>query len=695
MRAFIEPLEELSGYGEMARALQKPGLVTVSGCTDAQKPHMIYALGRARKNRIIVTFHEQKAREIYEDYRFFDRTAVYYPPKDVLFYQSDVRGNLLTAERITALKAVREQESVTVITTFDAFMNTMAPAKQMWDSILHLAPGDTVNLEELVAQLLRMGYEKEYQVDNIGQFALRGGILDVFPLTDENPVRIEFWGDEVDMIRSFDVESQKSIENLESLTIYPACELVLSKEEKEAGIEAFLKEAKDFSEKLRKEMKTEEAHRALSMAQELAEEWGELSVTAGMDAFLSYFGGARTCLLDYFNPDETFLFFDELGRSTERGKQTELEFSESMKQRLEKGYILPGQMKELFGFREIMGKLEKYSCTAVSALDVKTCGLSSNGQFAVHVQSVNAYNNSFELLIKDLKHYKKKGYRIILLSGSRTRAKRLADDILNEGLNCFYTDDYDHELLPGQIMVCYGKVHKGYEYPILQFAVITETDIFGAEKKKKKRHRTYEGEKIQSFTALTVGDYVVHENHGLGIYRGIEKIETDHKVKDYIKIEYSGGSNLYILATQLELIQKYAGKDARKPKLNKLGGQEWSKTKGRVRGAVREIAQDLVKLYAEREEKNGYVYGPDTVWQREFEELFPFEETEDQELAIEAAKRDMESTKIMDRLGTSDTERQRLPSVPHLRLSRKTNRWLTLRRQLFLRSRFTTPLRSG
>lgn len=654
MRAFIEPLEELSGYEEMTRALQKPGLVTVSGCTDAQKPHMIHALGRVRKNRIIVTFHEQRAKELYEDYRFFDPTAVYYPPKDVLFYQSDVRGNLLTAERLTALKAVHEQESVTLITTFDAFMNTMAPAKQMWDSILHLAPGDTVDLEELVAQLVRMGYEKEYQVDNIGQFALRGGILDVFPLTDENPVRIEFWGDEVDMIRSFDVESQKSIENLESLTIYPACELVLSKEKKEAGIEVFLKEAEGFSAKLRKEMKTEEAHRALSMAQELAEEWGELSMTAGMDAFLSYFTEERTGLLDYFNPDETFLFFDELSRSAERGKQTELEFSESMKQRLEKGYILPGQMKELFGFREIMGRLERYSCIAVSALDVKTCGLVSNGQFAIHVQSVNAYNNSFELLIKDLKQYKKKGYRIILLSGSRTRAKRLAEDILREDLNCFYAEDYNHTVLPGQIMVCYGKVHRGYEYPILQFAVITETDIFGAEKKKKKRHRTYEGEKIQSFTALNVGDYVVHENHGLGIYRGIEKIEVDHKVKDYIKIEYSGGSNLYILATQLELIQKYAGKDARRPKLNKLGGQEWTKTRGRVRGAVREIAQDLVKLYAARESKAGYVYGPDTVWQREFEELFPFEETEDQELAIEATKRDMESPKIMDRLICGD-----------------------------------------
>lgn len=654
MRAFTEPLQELSGFEEMTQEAQKPGLITITGCIDAQKSHMIYGIGNGRKNKVIVTFHEQKAKELYDDYRFFDPNAVYYPAKDVLFYQSDIRGNLLTAERIRALRAIHEQQEVTVITTFDALMNTMAPPQTLWDSIQRIEPGDTVVLDELVKCLVRMGYEKEYQVDTMGQFALRGGILDVFPLTEDNPVRIEMWGDEVDTIRSFDVESQKSIENLDELVIYPACELVLDDEQKQVGIEHFLKEAKSFSAKLKKEMKTEEAHRALSMAQELAEEWGELSVTAGMDAFLSYFCNERVGLLDYLDPSDTYLFFDELSRCVERGRQTEVEFAESMKQRLEKGYILPGQMKELFGFKEVMGKLERYSCISVAALDVKTNGLKSNGQYGIHVKSVNAYNNSFELLIKDLQHYKKNSYRIILLSGSKTRAARLAEDIMNEGLNCFYTDDYDHELLPGQIMVCYGKVHKGYEYPILQFAVITETDIFGAERKKKKRHRTYEGEKIQSFTALNIGDYVVHENHGLGVYRGIEKIEVDHKAKDYIKIEYAGGSNLYILATQLELIQKYAGKDARKPKLNKLGGQEWGRTKTKVRGAVREIAQDLVKLYAAREEQNGYVYGPDTVWQREFEELFPFEETEDQVLAIEATKKDMESHKIMDRLICGD-----------------------------------------
>ena len=243
---------------------------------------------------------------------------------------------------------------------------------------------------------------------------------------------------------------------------------------------------------------------------------------------------------------------------------------------------------------------------------------------------------------------------MILLSGSRTRAKRLADDLMAEGLNAFYSEDYDHEVKSGEIMTGYGKIKKGYEYPMLKFVVISESDIFGGEKKKKKRKRIYEGEKIASFTDLNIGDYVVHESHGLGIYRGIEKIEVDRTEKDYIKIEYAGGGNLYILATQLEQIQKYAGAGAKKPKLNKLGGQEWNKTKSRVRGAVKEIAEDLVKLYAVRQNEQGFAFGTDTVWQKEFEEMFPFEETEDQDIAIAATKADMESTKIMDRLICGD-----------------------------------------
>lgn len=599
MRAFVEPLQELSEYGQMVKTADgSTGLISITGCIDSQKPHMMYAFGNGQKNKLIVTFNEQKAKELYEEYRFFDPDTVYYPAKDVLFYQSDIRGNVLTAERINAIKAIREQERVTLVTTFDALMNTMPPVEKTWSGIIRIAPGDIIDIDEFKKKLVELGYEKDYQVETRGQFAIRGGIIDIFPLTEENPARIELWDDEIDTIRSFDTESQKSIENLDELVIYPACELVLTEGEKAAGIKKITEEAEKLSDKLRKEMKTEEAYRIKSTADELAEEWGVLQITAGMDAFLSYFCKEKVGLLDYFPPDNTYVFFDEISRCAERGKQTETEFSESMKQRLAMGYILPGQMKELFLEKEVMGKLAKYSCVSLSALDTKSAGLHQIGQYGIHVQSVSSYNNSFELLIKDLKKYKKNGYKVILMSGSKTRARRLAEDLMDEGFASFYTEDYDHELVAGQIMVCHGQIKRGFEYPILRFAVITESDIFGAEKKKKKRHRTYEGEQIQSFTDLSVGDYVVHENHGLGIYRGIEKIEVDKKVKDYIKIEYQGGSNLYILATQLELIQKYAGKESRKPKLNKLGGQEWSKTKNKVRGAVQQVAQDLVKLYA-------------------------------------------------------------------------------------------------
>lgn len=655
MKTFTEPLLGLKEFEDLQSMLPKlSGIVQISGCIDAAKPHLMYSVNNGSGSRIIVTFQEQRAKELCEEYRFFDKKAAYYPAKDILFYQSDIQGNVLTAERINALKLLAEEKSCTIITTFDALMNPMPEPEKFIQAVTKIAVGDTVHLEKLTRHLVELGYEKNYQAEAMGEFSVRGGIIDVFPLTEENPIRIELWGDEVDSIRSFDAKSQRSVENLNEVHIYPACELVLSLEEREAGLQRILEEAGQVSAKLKKEMKTEEAYRVKAAAEQLAEEAGELGISAGLDAYLSYFCGERVSLLDYFDREGTVIFLDEALRCIERGTATETEFSESMKQRLEKGYILPGQMRELFSCKEILAKIQNRRCISLAALERKSSHLDIKMKFSIDSRTVNPYNNSFELLVRDLTRYKKNGSRVVLLSSSRTRAKRLAEDFLQEGLNAFYSEDFDHEVKPGEIMVGYGKVKKGYEYPLLKFAVISESDIFGGEKKKKKRRRTYEGEKIASFTDLHVGDYVVHENHGLGIYRGIEKIEVDKTIKDYIKIEYAGGGNLYILATQLELIQKYAGADAKKPKLNKLGGQEWNRTKTKVRGAVKEIAQDLVALYAERQNKKGFVYGPDTVWQKEFEETFPFEETEDQELAIEATKRDMESTKIMDRLICGD-----------------------------------------
>ncbi|MGN0351379.1 MAG: transcription-repair coupling factor [Roseburia sp.] len=655
MKSFTEPLKGLREFEEIEEKLPKlKGVIQVSGCMDAQKAHFISSIRQGKGTRIIVTFQEQRAKELYEEYCFFDKKTAYYPAKDILFYQSDIRGNLLTAERINALKLIAEEEDCTIITTFDGLMNPMPSPERFVNAVIELTVGDTLDLESFTRRLVELGYEKNYQVETMGEFSVRGGIIDIFPLTEENPYRIELWGDEIDSIRSFDAESQRSIENLEKVRIYPACELVLSEEEKKKGIEKIRKEAEKTSEKFRKEMKTEEGHHIRQLAEQIAEEVGEFGIVAGADAYLSYFCGERVSLLDYFEKEDTLIFLDETNRTIERGIATETEFSESMKQRLEKGYLLPGQMKELISYKEIVGKMMNRKCIALATLDLKSNHIEIKEHLNIQTRTVNPYNNSFELLVKDLSRYKKNQYQVILLSGSRTRAKRLAEDLMSEGLNAFYAEDFEHEVKPGEIMVGYGKWKKGYEYPMIKFVVISESDIFGGEKRKKKHRKSYEGERIASFTDLNIGDYVVHENHGLGVYRGIEKIEVDKTVKDYIKIEYAGGGTLYILATQLELLQKYAGADARKPKLNKLGSQEWNKTKSRVRGAVKEIAQDLVKLYAERQETEGFVYSPDTVWQNEFEEMFPFEETEDQEIAIAETKRDMESKKVMDRLICGD-----------------------------------------
>ncbi len=655
MRSFIQPLAALKEFEDLEAALRKgSGIQQVSGCIDSQKPHLIYALNNGSAGRIIVTFSEQKARELYEECRFFNKNVVYYPARDILFYQSDIRGNLLTGQRMTAIKALLTEEYPMVVTTFDALMDRLVPLPVIQEGICSFQVGDSLKLPEMSRRLVQMGYERSYQVEGNGQFAVRGGILDIFPLTEENPFRIELWGDEIDSIRSFDVESQRSLENLPEVQIYPASEVILSDERIKKGLAKIKEESSCVYEALRKAMKTEEAHRVKSTVEALEEELTTLQGMTSVDSYLTYFFDETVSLLDYFDKDKTIVFLDEPARCLEKGRVTQTEFSESMKHRLEKGYVLPGQIDAVATGEEVAAAMVRRKCVALSTLDQKIAGMEVGARFHIGSRTVNPYNSSFELLVKDLKQYKKNSYQVILLSGSRTRAQRLASDLSEEGLASFYTEDYDHLVKPGEIMVIYGKLKKGFEYPQLNFVVISESDIFGAEKKKKKKRRIYEGEKIQSFTELSVGDYVVHENHGLGIYRGIEKVEVDKTTKDYIKIEYDKGGNLYILATQLEMIQKYAGSDAKKPKLNRLGGQEWNKTKTRVRGAVKEIAKELVELYATRQSKEGFVYGPDTVWQREFEEMFPFEETEDQTLAIEATKRDMESTRIMDRLICGD-----------------------------------------
>lgn len=656
MNTLLAPLKELGEYEEITKVLdKKSGKVSITGCVDSQKLHMIFGTDKDYDVKLIVTYSDIKARELLEDCRLYCRESYFYPAKDLIFYQADVHGNQLVKERIEVQRRILEGNPVTIVTTFAALMAHQLPLSVLEDNIIHVDKDSVIEERALARKLVAMGYEKNYQVEAPGQFSVRGGIIDIYDLTSENPVRIELWGDEIESIRSFDVMSQRSIEeNMTQVSIYPAAELILSQSVLDAGFRRIEKDCKEQAKHFKEQTKPEEAHRLETAVRDLTEQVTQFQSLVNLDSYINYFYEDTMSFIDLFRNRRCCVYFDEPLRIEEHARAVELEFRESMTTRAEKGYILPRQMEVLFSVQEIMARLENERILALSTMEFKGFGIKFPNRFGVNARNISSYNNSFAELVKDLKHYKKNGCRVLVLSASATRAKRLASDFMDEGLVAFYSEDSDRILQAGEIMTYHGSALKGFEYPLLKFVVISETDIFGKQQRKKKK-KVYEGQKIQNFSDLKVGDYVVHENHGLGVYKGIEKVEVDKVVKDYIKIEYRDGGNLYVLATGLDAIQKYASSDAaKKPKLNKLGTQEWVKTKSRVKTAVNEVARDLVELYAIRQQKQGFIFSKDTVWQQEFEEMFPFEETGDQLLAIEATKSDMESSRIMDRLICGD-----------------------------------------
>ena len=594
MQALLAPLRELAELEEIQKEQKKEaGMLLLSNCSGSEKTHLMYGLSGEFRKKLIIRSSSEKAASTYEEYRFLSENVYLYPAKDLLFYHADIKGKYLLQKRMEVIREIlNAPEDLTIITTMDAFLDGMPLLESFRKHTLEVESGQTLDLRAVEQYLAEAGYEREIQVDAPRQFAVRGGILDIYPLTDEVPVRIELWGDEVDSIRTFDPDSQRSIENLERITVYPA---------------------------------------------------GDLETD----------GESPCSFLDYFDPEETLLFLDEPNRLAEALEEVEQEVEKSREKREEQEMHLDQELKEMIPAKEIYRRINQFYSVGFATLETRCKEFRVRGIYPLDVRRVNPYNSSFETLTRDLKRLKREKYRVVLLSGSRTRAKRLAEDLRDYDLNSFFSEDMERTVNPGEILVAYGHVAEGYEYPMLKFMVIAESDIFG-RKKKKKRRKTYDGQKIQDFAELHVGDYVVHENHGIGIYQGIEKIQVEKVAKDYMKISYAAGGTLYIPATQLDMIQKYAGADAKKPRLNKLGTAQWTKTKSQVKGAVRQIAKDLVELYAKRQQTDGYVYGEDTVWQREFEEMFPFEETEDQLQAIEAVKKDMESTRIMDRLICGD-----------------------------------------
>ena len=445
MLSFTQPLKEMAEFEEIEKSMEKKqGIIQITGCLESQKAHLIHGLSQKAPWRLVIAGDERQAKEICEDLRFYDKKTFFYPAKDLLFFQADIQGNLLIRQRMCVVKALLEQEEITVVTSIDGCMDYLMPLEEIKKKVLHFYADSVVNTDMLKKALVSLGYERVGQVEMPGQFSVRGGIVDIYCLTEKSPWRMELWGDEVDSIRSFDTESQRSLENLDEISIYPAIEWTDEKK--------------------------------------------------------------MVSFPDYFPEEKTMLFLDEPNRIVENGQGVEEEYRQSRMHREEKGeQDLPVQW--LCEFSKVQKCLNSRSAISLSALEPGAAGWNfSPDKFNLPVQSVTSYNSSFELLVKDLKKYKKQGYQVALLSGSRTRAERLAKDLQDQELTAIYRQDYDQVINPGEIVVMYGHARKGFEYPLIKFAVITETDIFGQEQKKKKKKKTYNGKRIQDFAELSIGD---------------------------------------------------------------------------------------------------------------------------------------------------------------------------------------------
>lgn len=657
MKALSEPLEQLNSFIQVKEHLQAgKGPVHISGTEGSDRVFVMNGCAESADVRLVVTYDEERANRLYEDFRFYEKNVLIYPSKDVLFFSADIHGNAIVRRRMEIFKSLIEGERCTIVLTVDALLDKIPELSYIKSKIIPLKEGDILDVDEFKSRLVELGYEKTETVEGVGEFAIRGGIIDIFPLTEETPYRIDMWDDEIDTIRSFDVESQRSIERVESVNIYPATEMVLSKTRINKGIKAIEAELKPYEEKLRKSFRTEAAHRIKKEVAALKEQLTEFNGAIGVDGFVDYFYSKTMSLLDCI-PADACILLDEPRRIKECADMYMGNFNSAMKSRLEGGYILPGQLELLYPYESIAEKLAARRTVLFSALYYKDEIIPEVFHVEIEAKTVISYKNSFEALVADIERWKSKDYRIILISPSATRGRRLADNLMNVQVSCFFSEDKKRVLKDREMMITTGRLRSGFEFPDMKLAVISEGDIFTsrtAGKSKNKKKSQYSGEVIKSYTDISVGDYVIHEKYGIGIYRGIEQVEVDNVYKDYITIEYAAGGKLYVLASEVDEIQKYSDKEGRRPKINKLGGGEWDKTRKRVKGHVAEVAKELVTLYAKRRDGKGHVYPADTVWQKEFEEMFPYEETEDQKKAINDTKKDMESTKIMDRLVCGD-----------------------------------------
>ena len=644
MNTILGELGKSAKFVDLVKQIEKQtSPIEILGLVDVGMEQIISSINEfAKKPICIVTYNEIQAKKIEENLKYFTDKVVLFPKKEIVTYDYIAESKDIPYERIDALNKIVSKKNLIVITTIEAVMQKLPLKETLYKNKLDFKIGDTYNLEEIKQKLVKLGYTRYDLIEGKGQFSIRGGIVDI-SITEATGIRIEFWGDEIDSIRSFSIVSQRSINNLEKATIFPAHEYIL-----EGSIENICKNIQNIEIDTNK--KQEE------IIQEDIEQIRAGNYISKIDKYFNCFYEETATLIDYLNKNYAIIL-DEQSKIIQRAKNIDIDNQNLIKTLVEKEKIVPQAIEDLDNYEEIEERIKDRQCIYIEKQDKQErSGVES---YKFNYREINYYKSEIEECIKDLKKWISESKNITILVSTKEKAKKLQKLLEQEEILCKLEEKLDKTIIAKSsekiVTITIGKISSGFELFDLNQIVFSADNLIEGEGKKRKQVRTdfKEGEKVV-FADLKIGDYVVHRTYGIGIYIGVNTIKADNTIKDYIKIKYKNDDVLYVPTNQMDSIRKYVGGDGIAPKINRLGSKEWENTKARVKKNLREVATELIELYAKREKSQGFRFSPDTPWQQEFEAKFPYQETEDQLRCIEEVKKDMESPKPMDRLLCGD-----------------------------------------
>ena len=653
MDAFLKTLQTLPEVAELVSRVENGGCPAVlTGTQPVQRACIGAAVADGSKRPMVfLCADEREAQQLAGDLKSLTGTEpVTFFAREWQFRPNAVSSREWERSRLAALHRMAQGAAPVVVATVDALLARTMPPHRLAELSMTLEVGGRADLKELTDRLLQAGYTRCDQVEGVGQFALRGGILDVFSPLMEQPVRCEFFDDEIDSIGAFDPGTQRRTENVSSALLLPAAEIL---PELTPGGPAHL--AEELEKLAAKYVKKENGEKIAQTLRGDAERFRNGAEVNGLDRYLNLIYPDADSGADYL-PEDAVVFLCEGGRIEQRVKNLLLQLRQDTETLMGAGLMVGDAAEVCLSGEALFARLADFPVVMLDALPTSRHPLKPRGLLTVNARQLSSYGGSLETAVTDLEHYRNTGSAVLVLCGGEVRANNLLR--LLEGRNIPAVLDLKGAAMPrpGELRITVGALSAGCEWPSLKLAVLTEGQLTAVAQKKRKLKKDSNRQKLQSFTDLSPGDLVVHEHHGIGRFVGIQRMPVDGVEKDYIKIDYAGGDCLYVPVTQLDLVSKYigGGEEQERTRLNKLGGTEWAKQKTKARKAAKDLAAGLTKLYAERQRRPGFAFSPDSPWQTEFEEAFPYAETGDQLQAIADIKKDMEQPRPMDRLLCGD-----------------------------------------